>query len=58
MIIVQKKAKKVGNSLIGLAFTLVAKHYATLEYIKEDEDELIVVFNAQRKQGKRHFESP
>ncbi len=29
MIVIQKKARKVGNNLIGLAFTLVAKHYTT-----------------------------
>lgn len=29
MIAIQKKARKVGNNLIGLARTLVAKHYTT-----------------------------
>jgi hypothetical protein len=29
MIAIQKKAKKVRNNLIGLALTLVAKHYTT-----------------------------
>ncbi len=41
MIAISKKAKKVGNSLIGPVFTLVAKHYVALEYIEEDEEEPI-----------------
>ncbi len=40
MIIVQRKVGKVGNNLIELALTIVAKHYATFEYIEEDEEEL------------------
>jgi hypothetical protein len=42
MIIIQRKARKVGNSLIGRAFTLVIKYYVALEYVEEDEKEPIV----------------
>jgi hypothetical protein len=38
MIVVQRKAGKIGNNLLGLAFTLVVKHYSALEYTKEDEE--------------------
>jgi hypothetical protein len=41
MIVAQRKVRKVRNSLIGLTFTLVAKHYVALEYTKEDEEEPI-----------------
>jgi hypothetical protein len=37
MIAIYKKAIKVVNNLIGHVFTLVAKHYAALKYIDEDE---------------------
>jgi hypothetical protein len=38
IIAIQKKARKVGNNLVGHALTLIAKHYAILEYIEEDEE--------------------
>jgi hypothetical protein len=48
IIAIQKKAKKARNNLVGHAFTLVAKHFATLEYIKEDEELSIGQFHCQK----------
>jgi len=53
MIAIQRKVGKVGNNLIGLAFTLVAKHYTTLEYIEEDEKESIAHLQCPKKTRKR-----
>jgi hypothetical protein len=53
MITIQRKAKKVGNNLVGPTFTLVTKYYATLEYTKEDEEELIVHLQRPKKTRKR-----
>jgi hypothetical protein len=39
--------------LIGLAFTVVAKHYTTLEYIEEDEEESIAHLQCPKKTRKR-----
>jgi hypothetical protein len=53
MIIVQRKAREVRNNLIGLVFTLVAKHYITLKYIEEDEEESIAHLQCPKKTRKR-----
>jgi hypothetical protein len=42
MITVQRKAIKIGNNLVGYVFILVAKYYIALEYMEEDEEELIM----------------
>jgi hypothetical protein len=53
MITIQMKARKVGNSLIGLALTLVAKHYVVLEYTKENEKEPITFSQRPKKTRKK-----
>jgi hypothetical protein len=55
MIVVQKKVGKVGNNLIEPALTIVAKHYATLEYIEEDEEEPIAM---PKKEKEKDASSP
>jgi len=42
MIVVQRKAGKAVNNLIGPTLTLVAKHYVASKYTKEDEQKPIV----------------
>jgi hypothetical protein len=39
--------------LIGLALTLVAKHFAALKYTKEDEEEPIAFLQCIKKTRKR-----
>jgi hypothetical protein len=53
MIVILRKAGKVGNNLIGLAYTLVAKHYTTLEYIEEDEGKSIAHLQCPKRTRKR-----
>jgi hypothetical protein len=53
MIVIQKKARKVRNSLIGCALTLVIKYYVALEYAEEDEKEPIVFLQRPKKKRKR-----
>jgi hypothetical protein len=35
MVVVQRKARKIGNNLVGHALILIVKHYSALEYIEE-----------------------
>jgi hypothetical protein len=53
MIAVQRKVGKVGNSLIGLAFTFVTKYFDALEYTKEDEEKPIIFLQCPKKTRKR-----
>lgn len=43
------------NNLIGLALTLVAKHYVASKYTKEDKHEPIVFLQHPKKTRKRTF---
>jgi hypothetical protein len=44
---------EIRSSLIGLAFTLVAKHYMTLKYTKEDEKQPIEHVQCPKKTRKK-----
>jgi hypothetical protein len=44
--------------LIGLFFTLVAKHYVALKYTKEDEEEPIAFLQWPKKTRKKTFQVP
>ncbi len=44
--------------MIGPTLTLVAKHYTTLEYTKEDEEEPIAFLQCPKKTRKRTFQVP
>lgn len=55
MIVVQRKARKVRNSLIKPTLILVEKHYDALEYTKEDEKEPIAHFQRLKKTRKMMF---
>lgn len=58
IIIIQKKARKLGNNLVGHALALIAKHYATLEYIEKDEGLSIGQFHCQKITRKKNYEYP
>jgi hypothetical protein len=55
MVAVQGKVGKIGNSLVGPTLILVTKYYITLEYMKEDEEELITHLQCPKKTTKRIF---
>jgi hypothetical protein len=58
MIVVQRKARKVRNSLIKPTLILVEKHYDALEYTKEDEKEPIAHFQRLKKTRKMMLRVP
>jgi len=49
---------KIKNSLVGHAFILVAKHYTTLKYTKEDEERPIGHLQHPKKIRKKTLEIP
>jgi hypothetical protein len=58
MIVVQRKARKVRNSLVGPIFILMAKYYNAVEYMEEDEAEPITHLQRQKKTRKRMLQVP
>jgi hypothetical protein len=58
MIIVQRKVGKIRNNLVGHALSLVAKHYTTLKYTKENEEQPIGHLQHPKKTRKKTLQVP